>query len=116
MPSSDDREDTLLSRLEQDRDRLMAEIESQVLPVVEQMTYGSQAEAASDVFEQQRTLTLRRHLERQLRAVEEAIADVRRGVHGYCAECGMPIPPERMEIVPETRWCIECQRRRERRR
>ena len=116
MRSPDDLDDFLLHRLEQERERLVAEIENQELPAVEQMTYGSQAEAASAVFEQERALTLRRHLERQLRAVEEALVRARGGMYGTCAECGKPIPPERLEIVPETRWCVECQRRRERRR
>ena len=116
MRSPDEREDPQLARLEMERERLVAEIENQELPTVDQMTYGSQAEAASDVFEQERSLTLRRHLERQLQAVEEAIESARRGIYGVCVECGKPIPPERLEIVPETRWCIECQRRRERRR
>ena len=107
--------DTLLARLEREREQLIAEIEGQALPVMDQMTYGSQAEAASDVFEQQRALTLRQHLERQLREVEEAITRARQGTHGICENCGKPIPPERLEILPEARLCVECQRQYERR-
>ena len=108
--------DALLARLERERDQLAAEIESQALPVVDQMTYGSQAEAATEVFEQQRALTLRQHLERQLREVEKAIVRARQGTHGICEICGKPISPERLEILPETRRCITCQRQSERRR
>lgn len=116
MSSRNPQHDALLERLERERRQLTAELKAQPLPVVDQMTYGSQAEAASDVFEQQRALTLRRHLERQLRAIEEAIARARQGRPDVCVDCGQLIPPERLEVVPETQWCIECQRRRERRR
>jgi len=116
MLSHDEQSDSLLNRLEREHEQLVAQIENQEMPAVDQMTYGSQAEAASDVFEQQRSLTIRQHLERQLQAVEDAIARARQGTQGICADCGKPIPPERLEIVPETRWCVECQRRRERRR
>jgi DnaK suppressor protein len=104
----------LLERLERDRERLTAQIASQELPEIDQMTYGSQAAAASDVFEQQRALTLRRHLERQLREVEDAIRRAQRGMQGICESCGNPIPSERLEILPEAKLCIDCQRRRER--
>lgn len=114
MSSLHNVKESLLARLEREREQLIAEIEAQPLPIVEQMTYGSQAEAASDVFEQQRALTLRQHLERQLRAVEEAIERAQQGTFGICEGCGKPIPPERLEIVPETRLCVECQRQRER--
>jgi len=107
---------TLLERLREQRSELLAQIAAQPMPEVGQMTYGSQAEAASDVYEQQRVLTVRRHLERQLQEVEDAIARAERGLHGRCESCGKAIPPERLEILPETRLCVECQRQRERRR
>lgn len=116
MNSRRDEPVSLLERLERERDALLAQIEAQALPEVEQMSYGDQAEAASDVFEQQRSLSIRRHLEEQLRDVEEAIRRVRQGTHGICEACGKPIPPERLEILPEAKLCVECQRRRERRR
>ena len=104
----------LLARLERDREQLISQIASQELPEIDQMTYGSQAAAASDVFEQQRALTLRRHLERQLREVEDAIHRAHQGVQGICESCGNPIPSERLEILPQAKLCIDCQRRRER--
>ncbi len=106
----------LLRRLEQQRQELLRQIELNALPEMDQMTYGSQAEAASDVFEQQRALSLRRHLEGQLREVEDALQRGQRGAQGICESCGEPIPAERLEILPEAKLCIACQRRRERRR
>ena len=116
MPPAENGTGSLLERLERERERLLADLAAQPLPEVDQMTYGSQAEAASDVFEQQRALSLRQHLERQLREVEEAIQRARRGLHGACEVCGRPIPPERLAILPETKLCVDCRRQQERRR
>jgi len=105
-----------LERLERQRQELLRQIELNVLPEIDQMTYGSQAEAASDVFEQARALALRQHLEAQLREVEDAIQRVHRGRQGICEACGAEIPAERLAVLPEAKLCIHCQRQRERRR
>jgi DnaK suppressor protein len=115
MPENDERP-SLLERLERQRLELLRQIELNPLPEIDQMTYGSQAEAASDVFEQERALTFRRHLEAQLRDVDDAIERVRGGNQGLCISCGEPIPAERLAILPEAKLCIGCQRRSERRR
>src|SRR6478752_3757940 len=64
------------------------------------MTYGSQAAAASQVFEQQRDLALREKEEQHLEAVEAAIARLDAGTYGLCATCGQRIPPERLDALP----------------
>jgi len=111
-----DAQPSLIERLEQQRLELLRQIELNPLPEIDQMTYGSQAEAASDVFEQERALTFRRHLQAQLCEVEDAIQRARSGNQGICMSCGQPIPAERLAILPEAKLCIGCQRRSERRR
>ena len=74
------------------------------------MTYGSQAAAASQVFEQLRDLTLRDRNEQQLAAVEAALARLDDGTYGTCARCGRAIAPERLDALPWAAHCIECQR------
>jgi DnaK suppressor protein len=92
-----------------ERDRLRAGIaEGIVAPGP--MTYGSQAAAASQVFEQQRDLALREHNEQHLAAVEAALARLDDGTYGACLRCGRPIAPERLEALPWAAHCIECQR------
>jgi RNA polymerase-binding transcription factor DksA len=106
----------LLQRLELQRQQLLRQIELNALPEIDQMTYGSQAEAASDVFEQERALSVRKHLESQLRDVDDALRRAQRGAQGICESCGLPIAAERLAILPEAKLCIVCQRQRERRR
>ena len=74
------------------------------------MTYGSQAAAASQVFEQQRDLALREKDLQHLEAVEAALARLDDGSFGACVRCGLPIAPERLEALPWAAHCIDCQR------
>jgi DnaK suppressor protein len=92
-----------------ERDRLRAGIaEGIVAPGP--MTYGSQAAAATQVFEQQRDLALRDHNEQHLAAVEAALRRLDDGTYGACVRCGRPIAPERLDALPWAAHCIECQR------
>ena len=92
-----------------ERDRLLAGLaEGIVAP--DQMTYGSQAAAASQVFEQQRDLALRDRNAQHLEQVEAALARLAEGTFGACVRCGNPIAPERLDALPWAAYCIDCQR------
>ncbi len=75
-----------------------------------QMTYGSQAAAATQVFEQQRDLALRDRAQQQLALVEAALGRLEAGTFGRCLRCGKEIAPERLEALPWAEHCIECAR------
>ena len=47
-----------------------------------------------------------RHL---LRKVEAALQRVRQGTFGVCAQCGNEISNKRLEAMPWTEYCRECQ-------
>jgi DnaK suppressor protein len=95
--------------LEAERDRLRAGLaEGIVAPGP--MTYGSQAAAASQVFEQQRDLALRERNEQHLAQVDAALERIDAGTYGSCASCGRPIAPDRLEAIPWAALCIDCQR------
>lgn len=52
--------------------------------------------------------------ERQtLQMVEGALERIRQGTFGECISCGREINPKRLEAVPWTRHCIECQEKLE---
>jgi DnaK suppressor protein len=92
-----------------ERERLRAEL-AEAIVAPGQMTYGSQAAAATQVFEQQRDLALRERNEIQLEAIEGALQRLDDGTFGTCARCGRPIAAERLEALPWASHCIECQR------
>ena len=94
-------------RLLAERERLLEEIADAEPEAPGQMTYGSQAAMASEVFAQQRDLALRDRSTRQLEAVDAALARLEDGTYGICRS---PIGEERLEARPWAALCIECQR------
>ncbi len=91
-----------------ERARLVADVE-ETIQAPGQMTYGSQAAAASQVFEQQRDLALRDRATQQLELVDTALARLDAGTFGACLRCGQPIPAARLEALPWAAHCIDCQ-------
>jgi DnaK suppressor protein len=95
--------------LRAERRRLEAEL-AETIQAPGPMTYGSQAAAATQVFEQQRDLALRERAEQHLALVDAAIARVEDGTFGTCIRCGRPVAPDRLEALPWAAHCIDCQR------
>ncbi|MBI3747794.1 MAG: TraR/DksA family transcriptional regulator [Chloroflexi bacterium] len=96
------------ARLLAERARLLEEIDEAVaLP--EQMTYGSQAAAATQVFEQERELAMRERANLHLQAVDAALARLDDGTYGTCIRCGRAIAAARLEALPWAAHCIDCQ-------
>jgi DnaK suppressor protein len=93
-----------------ERDRLRGQV-AEGIQAPDAMTYGSQAAAASQVFEQQRDLALRERNEQHLAQVEAALRRLDEGTFGNCTTCDRPIAPERLEAIPWAAHCIDCQRR-----
>jgi RNA polymerase-binding transcription factor len=92
-----------------ERDRLRTELREAVV-APGQMTYGSQAAAATHVFEQQRDLALRDRAIQQLELVDAALARIDAGTFGTCTNCGNAIAAARLEALPWAGLCIDCQR------
>jgi DnaK suppressor protein len=99
--------------LEAERARLRAGL-AEGIQAPGQMTYGSQAAAASQVFEQQRDLALRDKNVGQLEAIEAALRRLDDGSYGACVDCGQPVAPGRLEAIPWAARCIDCQGRHDR--
>lgn len=91
-----------------ERARLVAEV-GEAVQAPGQMTYGSQAAAATQVFEQQRDLALRDRSTQQLELVGAALERLEAGTFGTCLRCDKPIAPARLEALPWAAHCIDCQ-------
>jgi DnaK suppressor protein len=48
-----------------------------------------------------------------LQMVDGALSRIREGTFGECISCGKEINPKRLEAVPWTRHCIDCQEKLE---
>lgn len=64
------------------------------------------ADAATETAQRELDLTQQRRAEARLARIDAALARVQDGSYGTCVACGKPIPPERLEIVPETPYCV----------
>jgi DnaK suppressor protein len=71
------------------------------------------ADDASIMFEEEKFVALRRNTEKMLEQVDLALERVAEGTYGICANCGKPIPPERLEARPSATLCVNCQQQLE---
>jgi DnaK suppressor protein len=69
----------------------------------------------SDFAQVQGDLITSESVRRVLDAGEEQAAHAkerrRQGGYGVCEDCGRPIPPERLDFLPESTRCVSCQAR-----
>lgn len=67
------------------------------------------AELATSLFEVEHNTALVIHEEHLLKDIHDAIGRINKGIFGKCAFCGNDIKEERLEAIPYTRLCIECE-------
>jgi DnaK suppressor protein len=106
-------------RLEAERERTLQELKrlrSYLETEVDRIIDGGEdsVDAASDVYEREKTLAIIQTLEKKLASVERALEAAKRGGYGICEICGQKIDPDRLAVVPHTTTCIKCQERLER--
>ena len=103
--------------LEQRRHRLSSDLtlmQDEALKVTGQdNSADSVADAGTDNYEQDFTLGLIESEEALAREVDEALIRLEQAAFGVCETCETPIPLARLEILPFTRYCVECQQKRE---
>lgn len=66
------------------------------------------AEVGSHSFEQEFTLNLLSSDGDRLGQIEAALEKITDGTYGSCEECGGRIPKARLEIIPDTPFCVKC--------
>lgn len=107
----------LRARLESERKRLNDELEqlkTTMRPADERREgspFGKREEEATESYELERRLTLEKSIRDQLASVEHALQKFEDGSYGLCDSCGRPIPPERLEALPQATLCLECKAR-----
>lgn len=92
--------------LEKERQRLLAEIE-RIRLYLEDLRVADGG-VDPDASERMMNLSIMENLERRLQSVDYALSVLQRGRYGICEECGQPIEPERLKILPDTTLCAKC--------
>lgn len=67
------------------------------------------AETGTDAFDIQVALSLASEESQKLQEIEEALAKIKNGTFGICEMCKCPIPRKRLEAIPHTKYCLQCQ-------
>lgn len=66
------------------------------------------AEVGSHSFEQEFTLDLLSHDGDRIQMIEMALEKLDEGTYGQCDECTARIPKGRLEMLPESIYCVKC--------
>ena len=65
------------------------------------------ADVASETEARELDLARQTMFEARIGLIDEALRRIERGEYGRCVVCGREIPQERLDLVPETPFCIE---------
>ena len=98
-------------RLAQDRKRLMGMLRSskEVERTINDITFSNEIDLASSLEGREMAFQLSSRERNELRMVEEAIFKIKGDTYGVCDSCSKYITLKRLEILPLTALCIECQ-------
>ena len=75
---------------------------------------GDVADLANGDVERELSSQLASLESRELEQIETAILALKQGSYGTCEDCQKPIPIARLQAVPHSTTCIDCQRSEER--
>lgn len=99
---------SLVSRREELRNRLGGDLKD-----LYDGSAGVGADAADLAFDsagEEVTSQIAQLESRELRQIERSLVRLKQGIYGTCEGCGRKIPVSRLDALPFTTTCIQCQR------
>ncbi len=70
--------------------------------------FGKREEEATETLELEKRLALENHIRQEMSDIEHALEKFEKGTYGLCENCGQPIDPERLEVLPQAAYCLKC--------
>jgi DnaK suppressor protein len=107
VPVKLDKDAMQIKKLEQERVQILQELE-QLREAVKSEVDTNIGQGDPKLIERDMAISLILVQEQKLEAIDQALQEARRGMYGICERCGKPIDPDRLEVVPETTYCIKC--------
>ncbi len=110
--------DKLQKKTEHQKEALMLHrelgLEDSLRELSKELSYydNHPADIGSETYEQEKQFALDRHSARQINEVNAAIKRMEKGTYGFCESCGREISFERLDAIPETKLCMECEEQR----
>ncbi len=120
-----ERLDRYRARLLKEKDRLQLEwghIHAENMGVAGSQAAGAggdqnyedhMGDAATDMFDRERDLSLEMNVEDLVAQVNMALHRINEGTYGICAACGRPIDELRLKAIPYTDLCLADKERAE---
>ncbi len=97
--------DILRSRLEDERKRLVEELE--------QLKASNRPEEAAEALELEKRIALEKHIKDQMAEIDHALYKFEEKTYGLCDSCGQTIDPARLEALPQADLCLSCKAKNE---
>jgi DnaK suppressor protein len=102
---------TLVARRAALRDALAGEVEN--LRTIQTRQTGDSADGAFDADSEELSTQLAALEARELNQIERALTRLSEGTYGTCEVCQSKIPVARLNTLPYSTTCINCQRKME---
>jgi DnaK suppressor protein len=100
----------LLARIAQERGGLVSRVDMAAEHDVRDFENRAQA-----ISERDEEFAMNEHETAELGAIEAALEALDAGRYGQCKDCGVAIPPARLEAYPTALRCVVCQGQAEKR-
>ncbi|MCK5145476.1 TraR/DksA C4-type zinc finger protein [bacterium] len=71
------------------------------------------ADMGSDTMEREKKFLAVQRSGMTVQEIDEALERIENELFGTCELCGCKIPKERLEFIPHTKYCINCQSKQE---
>lgn len=99
--------------LQRELDQVRGQIATLQATLKEKPDYGL-GQGAPAVTRWELDQALLERLKGRAASLERALSEMGEGTYGVCEQCGRPIHPDRLAVLPDTRVCIRCARSDER--
>jgi DnaK suppressor protein len=70
--------------------------------------FGKREEEATETLELEKRLALENRVRHEMSDITHALEKFEKGTYGLCENCGQPINPERLEVLPQAAYCVSC--------
>jgi len=104
----------LREELSRQRTSLLTKWNFSLVPPSERACYADPADQASNNFEQDLAIQVRTRMIARLKRIERALQLTQTKSYGYCRRGRKAIPYARLTVQPDTRFCVSCLARMER--
>ncbi len=106
--------DEIKAMLLQEKENIIADILKTQEHMPKDHDIGDEIDSSVEDQERKLMLLLQDREREKLEKIERALIRIENNDYGECEECGEPISPKRLMIVPFARLCINCKQEEER--